>query len=430
MSISYPNTHERLLESSVSMNYIARARVPFGYVEVVKAMASIAGINKNKETFRNEIKSYVGCKEAKLFNMGRMALYVALKAANIKPDDKVICPALCCLVVPEMILRLGAKPVIVDVDPRTFNIDDEKIKENLDAKTKAIVPIHLFGQPANMSPIMDIVEDNGMYVIEDSAQALGAEYKGKKVGSLGHASIFSLGHGKNISTMEGGILSVNDELLKNEVNKIYNYVGNASIWGALSNFNKQIGYSMLSNAFLYTIIQSYIDNTADKRDNKFLKIAEELYKNKNTQKFDSEVTQMSDIIAAIGLVQFKKLDYFNQKRIENAKYLSSRIKHEGITLPYVANNCKHVFLRYAIKIEEGKLGLSRDEIVKIFRLNGVDVETPYLYVKEHNAIYKKFVDNKDFPVSEELIKSIICLPVHPCIKKNDLKRIIGVFSEF
>lgn len=412
------------------MTYIARTRVPFGYEEIIKVVGSITKLNKNEEIFKNEIKSYIGCTEIKLFNLGRCALYVALKAANVKRGDKVICPALCCLLVPEMILRLGATPVMVDVDPRTFNIDTEKIKENIDTKTKAIVPIHLFGHPADMKPIMDIAEDHEIYVIEDSAQAMGAEYKGKKVGLFGHASIFSLGHGKNITTGEGGILTVHDESLKNNIDQIYNSVNNASTREALSNFFKQMGYSILSHPFLYKIIQPYMDNTAEKRDNEFLKTVEDLYRKKNSRKFDSEVTHMSDIIAAVGLAQFKKLNYFNQKRIENAKYLSRGIKHEGIILPYVANNCKHVFLRYAIKTDEAELGLSRDKILKIFRSNGIDAETPYLYVREHNAIYKKFMDNKDFPVSEELINSIICMPVHPCLKKNDLGRIINAFTKF
>ena len=411
------------------MTFLARARVPFGYEEIVKVIGSSTKLNKNEEIVKNEIKLYQSCKEVKLFSMGRYALYVALKAANVKRGDKVICPALCCLLVPEKNLRLGATPVLVDVDQRTFNIDAEKIQENIDAKTKAIVPIHLFGHPADMGSIMDMAEDHGIYVIEDAAQGMGAEYKGRKVGSFGHASIFSLGHGKNITAGEGGILTVNDDLLKNDVNKLYDSVADASIKRALSNFTKQIGYSLLSQPFLYGLIQSYIDKTANKRDDKFLKTVRDLYKNIDSQNFDNKVTRMSDIIAAIGLVQFKKLNYFNQKRIENAEYLSRRIKHEGISLPYVANNCKHVFLRYGLKIDKVVLGLSRDEVVEIFRSKGIDVETPYLYVKGHNAMYRELIDNKHFPVSEELVSSIICLPVHPCLGKKHLDHILNVITK-
>jgi perosamine synthetase len=410
------------------MNYIARTKLSFGHKEIIGAVTSVIEREKG-DKFREEIKSFVGCIDVKLFNQGRTALYTALRAINIKESDKIILPAFCCLVVPEMILRLGAKPIMVDVDSKTFNIDVEEIKENLDAKTKAIIPIHLFGQPADIGAIMEIAEDNNVYVIEDSAQAMGAEYEGKKVGSFGHASIFSLGHGKNITTGEGGVLTINDESLKNNLNKLYDSVGNARTRKALSNLSKQIGYSILSHPFLYRVIQAYMDNTAKKRDNGFLKTVEELYK-KNPQKFTDEVTMsMSNIIAAIGLVQFNKLDYFNQKRIENAKYLSKRIKHEGVSLPYEGNNCKHVFLRYAIRIDENELGLSRDKLLKIFRSNGIDAETPYLYVREHNAVYKNNIDNKVFPVSDELVDSVICLPVHPCLGKNDLEHIIRVFAK-
>lgn len=411
------------------MAFLARAKVPFGYEEISKVISSTREFNKFEEIFKNEIRSYQDCKGVWLFNLGRSALYLALKAANLNLGDKVICPSLCCLVVPEMILRLGATPVMVDVDPDIFNINTAKLNEVVDAKTKAIVPIHLFGQSADMAPIMDIAEDRGLYVIEDAAQAMGAEYNGRKVGSFGHAAIFSLGHGKNITAGEGGILTVIDDLDKDKMDTLYDTVHNATKRRALSNFTKQLGYSLLSHPFLYGLIQSYMDNTSTKRDDRFLNTAKDLYETMDSKNFYNDITRMSEIIAAIGLAQFKKLDYFNQKRIENANYFSKRINREGISIPYVAKNCEHVFLRYAIKLDHDELGVSREEVVNVLRSNGIDAETPYLYVREHNKLYRERITNECFPVTEELIDSIICLPVHPCLDTSDLEHITNVINE-
>jgi len=411
------------------MRYIARNRLPFGHEELSAAFLPFYAPDEILGDLNERIKSYIGCSDVKLFNKGRTALYIALRAINVGPGDSVICPSLSCLVVPEMILKAGARPVLIDVDPETFTIDVEKIKEELDNTTKAIIPIHLFGHPAEMKPIMDIANDNNIYVIEDSAQAMGAKYKNKKVGSFGHASIFSLGHGKNISTMEGGILTINDESLRKSVNKIYNSLDSVRFNKAFSNFIKQVGYSILSHPSLYILTQSRIDKIAESRDKRILKNTEDLYHNKYFI-IQDEISRINELTASIAMAQFKKLNYFNKRRIENAEFFSKRIKHEGFLIPRVANNCKHVFLRYAIRIQKNELGLTRNEIAKIFKSNRIDVETPYLYVKEHNKLYWNFTKNKSFEVSDELINSIICLPVHPCMNEYDLKRVLDIISQF
>lgn len=411
------------------MRYIARNRLQFGYRELYEVFMSFKYSTKIDDQFRECMKSYLGCKDIRLLNMGRSALYISLKIIDIRPGDKVICPAFSCLVVPEMIIRSGAKPILVDVDPLTYDIDVDKVQEKLDRKTRAIIPIHLFGHPADMKPLMDLAEDRQIYLIEDCAQAMGATYNGIHVGSFGDISFFSLGHGKSISAMEGGLLSINNQDLLGKTDRICKSIRQISTNYAFYNLMKQIGYSILSNPNSYFLIQNLINNIAESRDNLFLNTMEILYSNRNMPNFENKVKVMNTITAAIGLAQFNQINYFNEQRINNATFLSDNISRSGIYLPHTRNGCKHTFLKYSIRMDEDALGLTRAELVNILRLNGIDAETPYSNINKYLSLYKAFSHDIEYPISEELAKSLISLPIHPCLHKVDLEKMANIFSK-
>jgi len=342
---------------------------------------------------------------------------------DLEPGDGVICPAFTCLVIPETIIKAGAKPVLVDIDPDTFNIDLNAIEESIDNKTKAILPIHLFGNPAEIGPIMEIAKENHIYVIEDCAQALGAEYNGKLAGSYGDFSLFSLGHGKNITAGEGGILAINNKSLNKRIYTLYNLLSPPNTERAIFNLISEIGYSILSDPAFYNIIQQYIDRRSSKRESIFLRsiMAHNCGSINNSMNLD--YSRMSNIIAALGFAQFECMDYFNTRRIENANYLNRYLRRDGISIPYVSKNSKHVFLKYVVKIDEKEYGTSRDGLINKLRSIGIDAEVPYMHIKDHNLLYRKLYKNKYFPNTESISDSIISLPIHPCLKEAHLSKI-------
>ena len=266
--------------------------------------------------FEDEFAKYVGAKYGIATNSGTSALHVAILAAGIGEGDEVITTPFTFAATGNSILYTGAKPVFVDIDPETFTIDPAKIEEAITDKTKAIMPVQLYGQSADMDAIMKIAKEHDLIVIEDAAQAHGAEYNGVKVGNLGDMACFSFYPTKNMTTSEGGMITTNNEEFAENA-KIYRAHGSATKY-----HHDVLGYNF----------------------------------------------RMTDIAAAIGLEQLKKIDGFNAKRIENAKYLNEGLA--GIDLietPVLKDGCKHVYHQYTIKIKDGK----RDELSDYLIENGI-----------------------------------------------------------
>ncbi len=251
--------------------------------EVVKVLRSgfIAQGPKVAE-FEEKFAEYIGVKHAVAVSSGTTALHLALLAAGIGPNDEVITTPFTFAATGNSVLHVGAKPVFIDIDNKTYNLNPENIENVITDKTKAVMPVHLYGQPAEMDSIKQIAEDHDLIVIEDAAQAHGAVYKGKKAGSLGDMGCFSFYPTKNMTTSEGGIITTENEEMAEKARVLRSH-------GESERYTHVVlGYNF----------------------------------------------RMTDIAAAIGIVQLKKLDKFNEKRIENAKYLTERIdKINGIDCP-------------------------------------------------------------------------------------------------
>jgi dTDP-4-amino-4,6-dideoxygalactose transaminase len=340
-------------------------------VEVLKS-GMLAQGQKVKE-FEEKVAEYVGVKYAIATSSGTTALHTALLAAGIKPGHEVITAPFTFIATANSILYCGAKPVFVDVDEKTFNIDPEKIEEKITEKTKAILPVHLYGQPADMEKILKICESHNLLLIEDAAQALGAEFKGKKVGSFGDCAIFSFYPTKNITTGEGGMVVTNNENIAEKCRKIRNH-GEYRRY-----FVDLVGYNY----------------------------------------------RMTEIAAAIGLAQFKKLEKFNNKRIRNAKFLTRHLKDiDEVEVPFVDKRVKHVFHQYTIKTSR------RDELREFLEKKGIQSVVYYPLPIHKQKIYQDLGYKNSLPVAEELSKKVLSLPIHPNLKKEDLKLIVESIREF
>ena len=336
-------------------------------VEVLKS-GMIAQGPKVKE-FEEKFAEWVGADYGIAVNSGTAALHVALLSCGIGEGDEVITTPFTFIASGNSILYTGAKPVFADIDLKTYTIDPYSIEKLITENTKAILPVQLYGQSANMDKINEIAERYGLSVIEDAAQAHGATCKGQKVGSMGDMACFSFYPTKNMTTSEGGIITTNDEDLADNA-KIFRAHG-----ASVRYHHDEIGYNF----------------------------------------------RMTDISAAIGLAQLDKIEEFNNKRIENAAYLNEGLKDvDGVITPYCAYDSKHVYHQYTIRVEKG----DRDDWVDLINECGVGTGIHYPIPLYNQPIYKSLGIEGNCPNAELAADNVISLPVHPSLTKEDLDLVI------
>ncbi len=264
-------------------------------IEVLKSGMLAQG--RMVEEFERAFAGYIGVREAIAVSNGTVALDLALKAIGIKEGDEVIVPAFTFIATANCVLFQHAKPVFADIDERTMNIDADDVLEKITDKTKAIIGVHLYGQPFDVKAISDICEDHRLILIEDAAQAHGAEYDGKGVGGFG-IGCFSFYPTKNVTTGEGGMITTDDVELAEKLRLLRNH-------GDAGKYNHVVlGYNY----------------------------------------------RMTDFQAAIGIEQLKKIDLLIEKRIENAEYLNKNLR-DDIAKPYVMKNVRHVFNQYVVQVD-------------------------------------------------------------------------------
>lgn len=329
------------------------------------------------KSFEAAFATYIGADYAVAVTNGTIALDVALKTLGIDPGDEVIVPAFSFVATSNCVLFQKAKPIFADIDRRSFNIAPLDVREKITPKTKAIIAVHMFGQPAKMKELKEIAHDHGIFLIEDAAQAHGAEYKGKKVGSLGDIGCFSFYATKNMTTGEGGIITTNNDELTRKANLLRDHGQTRKYHHAVLGYNYR----------------------------------------------------MSELSAAVGLVQLKKLDEFNEKRRKNAEMLTKGIEEiHGITPPYVEKHTKHVFYQYVVSVEDD-YALSRNELAQHLQRMGVGVAIHYPTPIYKQPLYRKSsYDKAACPATEESCKRVLSLPVHPSVTEEDIQYITDVLK--
>jgi dTDP-4-amino-4,6-dideoxygalactose transaminase len=323
---------------------------------------------KNVETLERGFAKHIGVKHCVAVNSGTAALHLALLALGVKRGDEVITSAFSFSSSANSILFCGATPVFADIDPKTFNVSPDSIENKITSKTKCIMPVHLYGQPAEMGKIKEIADRHDLFIVEDACQAHGAEYGGVGAGGIGDAGCFSFYPTKNMTTGEGGMVTTNDPKIAEKSRLLRNH-----------GQHKQYYQSILGYNF-----------------------------------------RMLDFVAVIGVEQLKKLDRFNRKRVENAKYLTKSLSGiEGIVTPYVSPNVKHVFHQYTIRVRSGRA--ARDMLQKSLAENGVQTRIYYPIPIHKQEFYQKLGYDDVLPESEAASNEVLSIPVHPSLKEEDLK---------
>lgn len=341
---------------------------------VIDAQSFILG--KEVEGLEKEIAAYCGTKYAVGVASGTDAIQLALRAAGVGPGDEVITVPFTFIATAEAISNLGATPVFVDIDPVTYNIDPSLIEKKITKKTKAIVPVHLYGQCADMDRVMEIAKKHGIKVIEDCAQAIGATYKRKKAGSFGDAGAISFFPSKNLGGFgDGGMVVTNDEALYREV-KLLRVHGSS-----VKYIHSVLGYN------------SRLDN----------------------------------LQAAVLRIKLRHLDVWAEKRREHAKYFDNAFsKLSGIQVPVVAPANVHVYHQYVLMVDPKV----RDKYIDFLGSKGIESRVYYPIPLHEQECYKGLGYNTgDFPVSEKAALGTFALPVYPELTPVAIKAIVDAVTE-
>lgn len=301
-------------------------------------------------------------------NSGTSGLHLGLLSAGVKAGDEVIVPSFTFAATANSVALAGATPVFADIDPGSFCLSPESVEASITARTVAIMPVHLYGHPADMRSLQRVADKHGLRIYEDAAQAHGASLDGTPVGAFGDFAMFSLYPTKNMTSGEGGMVSVGNE----EVERLMR-----------------------------------------------------LYRNQGMQRqYENEVVgfnaRMTDIHAAIGRVQLQKVDSWTEQRQRNAAFMSQNL--EGVITPVVSDGAVHVYHQYTIRVPEG-----RDAFAVALRDDYAVGSGMFYPIPNHRLA--PFRADVDLPMTESAAKQCLSLPVHPSLKPADLERIVTAVNK-
>jgi len=371
--------------------------------------------------YERHFAEYQGAAYATATSYGRMAFYYILRALDLEPGSEVIFPALTFWVIPEIALRTGLKPVFVDVDPLTFNIDPEKIEERVTTRTRAIVPTHLYGQPCDMNAILPIAEKHNLIVIEDCAQAAGARYQGRLVGTFGTASLFSFQMLKGINTYGGGMAITNDALIGARVCELASREPHQSRGELLKRFGTGfVARALVSPkgfAFWGFPMQAIASLFGHYDLSRFV-----WEKIRSLQPFpESYHRRYSNAQAILGLRALASLDKFNARSRAHALTLTRGLADSrSVLTPKVIDGAEHVYYQYCVYISDperaGRRAIRR----------GVDFETTHVDVCSTMPLFKEFAAH--CPGAEETARALQ-LPVYSRLRDSDVERVLRVVRE-
>ncbi len=345
---------------------------------------------KTKE-FENEFSKYIGCKHSIALNSCTAGLHLSLVANDIKEGDEVIVPTITFTATSNVVIHCGATPILVDVEEDTLNMDLKDLEQKITSKTKAIIPVHLAGQPCKMDEIQEIADKYNLIVIEDAAHATESKYKGKKIGNISQITNFSFYATKNLCTAEGGMLTTNDDDLAEKIRILSLHGLSKDAWKRYSNEGYK-HYDVIYPGFKYN---------------------------------------MTDIQSSMGLEQLKKIIGF----------LDIRNKHKNI-YDYFIQNIPHVSIvneiedivharhLYIIKIDIDKLKITRDELMTLMIQENIGVSVHFMPIHFHTYYKEKygFIES-DFPVASKLAKEILSLPFYPKMNEDDIEYVCSKLNE-
>lgn len=341
--------------------------------------------------FEEAFREATGAKHAVALSSCTAGLHLALLAAGVGPGDEVITTPLTFAATVSMIIHTGATPVLADIREDDYNIDPEQIERRITAKTKAIIPVHYAGQPCRMDEIMALARARDLRVIEDAAHALGASYKGKPIGAIGDCATFSFYPIKPITTGQGGMLTTDNEELAERVKLLSLHGLSKNAWDRYSDKGSAF-YQVLAPGFNYV---------------------------------------MTDIQAAIGIHQMRRLPAFQEQRVNFARQYDEQLADlPEITRPSVRDDADHCWHLYAVRVDTERLTIGRDEFLEELRALGIGSSVHFIPIHYHPFFSDRLgLREGDFPVAERVFNGLISLPLYSRMTSADVTRVAAALHK-
>ena len=319
--------------------------------------------------FEEAFARYIGVREAVAVSSGTAALQVALLAHGIGPGDEVVTTPFTFAATANAVLATGARPVFADVSEEDFNLDPARAEERIGERTRALLPVHLYGQPADMGAFSALARSRGLALIEDAAQAVGASFAGRRVGSFG-TGCFSFYATKNMTTGVGGMITTDDPELAERARLLRSH-------GERRRYvSETLGYNL----------------------------------------------RMTEVAAALGMAQLQKLDRFNERRRANARYLTERLS--GVVTPCELPGRYHVYHQYTVRVPRG-----RDALLRRLNERGIEAAVFYPLPVHRQPLYRSLGYRDRLPVAERLSREVLSLPVHAGLSQDDLDAVVSAVSQ-
>ena len=335
--------------------------------------------------FEEKFNKYIGSKNAVSMNSCTACLHIALKTIGLNEGDEVIVPTITFTATAEVITYFNARPVLVDIDKETCNIDVSKIEEKITKRTRAIIPVHYSGHPCDMDEILDIAKRYNLLVIEDAAHAIPAWYKNRKIGTIGDITCFSFYATKALTTGEGGMATTENDAWADKMEILRLHGISKDAWKRYTNEGSWY-YEVVDAGYKYN---------------------------------------MTDIQAALGIAQLKKIDWMWRRRKEIAdKYTEAFKSLNEVTTPYVKAERESAWHLYVLKLNHAMLKIERNQFIEELKNRGIMTSVHFIPLYRHPYYKNTFkYDLQDFPASESIYKRIISLPIYPSMTNEDVERV-------
>lgn len=358
------------------------------------------------EAFEESFAQFIGTRYALALSSGRAAFAMALRALNLEEGDEVIISAFNFPLMPMLVKAMNLKPVFVDVCPDTYNINPSLIKEKLTSKSRALIVTHLFGMPADMEPIKEICQKEGLFLIEDCAHALGSEYKGKKVGTFGHMAIFTFAEGKQMPCFGGGMIVTSEPHLFKRLKEQLRGRPH-SPWKKVATITL---YYLLTHSYLYPISLYPVQRLLSLVNSDLLEPnpkKEALDALKSLSYYPRLITNLQ---AGVGLSQLKRIEGVSAKIVERAQKLTGLL--DGLSVPNCPQGVKHLYTYYALEVKDV------EEVRKSLLNQGIDTKRADMRCCPPLEPFNEKAE--DYPIASSLFDKIIHLPCYPSLSDRSL----------
>ncbi len=336
--------------------------------------------------FEKEFAAYIGCKHALAVNSGTAALQLALDAIGLRPGDEVLIPAYTFTATAEVVTYFGARPVLCDSVPGGFNIDPEEAERHINERTRAIIPVHIAGEPCRMEALQALAARHGLKVVEDAAHALPAAYAGRRVGTISELTAFSFYATKTLTTGEGGMLTTDSDAYaeRASVMRLHGIAGDA--WKRYSR----------TGSWSYNVVDAG-------------------YK-----------LNLPDILAALGQTQLKKCDLFWEQRCRIAEIYNRRFAEiTELQLPPAGDAVEHSWHLYILRLQPDALSIDRDQFIGELKNAGIGTSVHFIPLHLHSFYAAEYgYKQQDFPHAEDAFSRCLSLPIYPDLSEEEVERVV------